>query len=388
LGLKEKWRNSVEISDWAEMNIPGYWADGELGKINGSVWFKKEFIVEKIKDSQAKLILGRIVDADSVFVNGHFVGTTSYQYPPRIYSFNASVLKEGKNEITVRVINNSGRGGFVTDKAYELIVGSETIDLKGNWKYKLGAKMEALPGQTFVRWKPVGLYNAMIAPLKSYPIKGVLWYQGEANTKKPSEYEPLMKTLISNWRLLWKQERMPFLLVQLPNFMEPKIEPAESNWAALRQQQLNTLKVPNTGLAITIGLGEWNDIHPLNKYDVGKRLALQARKLVYGDKNLTASGPLFQSIKQNGNKLILSFSDIGTGLQIKNGNELKEFAIAGADGKFVWAKAIIEGDKIVVWNDEVTNPVKVRYAWADNPVEANLYNKENLPASPFETSFK
>jgi len=388
LGLKEKWRNSVETSDWNEMNIPGYWADGELGKINGSVWFKKDFVLEKVKENQAKLILGRIVDTDSVFVNGHFVGTTSYQYPPRIYSFNANVLKEGKNEITVRIINNSGKGGFVTDKPYELIIGDKTIDLKGNWKYKLGLKMEPLPGQTFVRWKPVGLYNAMIAPLKNYPIKGVLWYQGEANTKKPSEYGPLMEALISNWRVQWKQEKLPFLLVQLPNFMEPKLEPTESNWAALRQQQLNTLKVPNTGLAITIDLGEWNDIHPLNKYDVGKRLALQARKLVYGEKNLTASGPLFQSIKQNGNKLILSFSDIGTGLQIKNGNELKEFAIAGADGKFVWAKAIIEGDKIVVWNDAVANPVKVRYAWADNPVEANLYNKENLPASPFEARFK
>lgn len=388
VGVKNKWANSVDISDWKEMKIPGYWADGELGKTNGSVWFKKDFDLEKVKENQAKLILGRIVDADSVFVNGHFVGTTSYQYPPRIYSFNANVLKEGKNEITIRLINNSGRGGFVTDKPYELIIGDKPIDLKGNWKYKQGSKMEPLPGQTFVRWKPVGLYNAMIAPLKEYPIKGVLWYQGEANTKKPLEYGALMQTLISNWRAQWKQEKLPFLLVQLPNFMEPKTEPAESNWAVLRQQQLNTLKVPNTGLAITIDLGEWNDIHPLDKYDVGKRLSLQAGKLVYGDKNVVASGPIFQSMKQDGNKLILSFSDIGTGLQIKNGNELKEFAIAGIDGKFVWAKAIIEKDKIVVWNDAVLNPVKIRYAWADNPVEANLYNKENLPASPFEAELK
>ena len=388
IGVKNKWANSEDTSDWNEMQIPGYWADGELGKTNGSVWFKKEFILEKVNENQAKLILGRIVDADSVFVNGRFVGTTSYQYPPRIYSFNAAILKEGKNEITVRVINNSGRGGFVTDKPYELIVGDKTIDLKGTWKYKLGSKMEPLPGQTFVRWKPVGLYNAMIAPLKNYPIKGVLWYQGEANTKKSLEYGALMETLIENWRTQWKQEKLPFLLVQLPNFMEPKTESTESSWAALRQQQLNTLKVPNTGLAITIDLGEWNDIHPLDKYDVGKRLSLQARKLVYGEKNLTASGPIFQSMKQNGNKLILSFSDIGTGFMIKKGNDLKEFAISGTDGNFVWAKAIIEGDKILVWNDSVANPVKVRYAWADNPSEANLYNKEDLPASPFEAELK
>lgn len=387
-GLKNNWRNSIEISDWKEMNIPSYWADGELGNVNGSVWFKKEFTLEKIKQNQAKIILGRIVDADSVFVNGNFIGTTSYQYPPRIYSFNTNILKEGKNEITVRIINNSGKGGFVTDKPYELIVGDQTIDLKGNWKYKLGSKMLPLPGQTFVRWKPVGLYNAMIAPLKNYSVKGVLWYQGESNTKNPSEYSALMETLIANWRAQWKQEKLPFLLVQLANYMELKTEPAESNWAALRQQQLNTLKVSNTGLAVTIDLGEWNDIHPLNKFDVGKRLTLQARKLAYGEKNLVASGPLFKSIKKDGNKLILSFSDVGTGLQIKNGSELKEFAIAGNDGKFLWARAIIEGEKIIVWNDTISNPEKVRYAWADNPTEANLYNKENLPASPFEVDIK
>ena len=387
-GLKNKWAAEIDNSDWKTMNVPGYWADGELGNINGSVWFKKEFTLEKIKENQAKIILGRIVDADSVFVNGNFVGTTSYQYPPRIYSFDSNILKEGKNEITVRVISNSGKGGFVFDKPYELIIGDQILDLKGIWKYKLGSKMLPLPAQTFVRLKPVGLYNAMIAPLKNYTIKGVLWYQGESSTKKPSEYLPLMETLIANWRAQWKQEKLPFLFVQLTNYMETKSEPVESNWAALRQQQLNTLKVPNTGMAVIIDAGEWNDIHPLNKYDVGKRLSLQARKLVYGEKNLVASGPLFKSIKKEGNKLILSFSDVGTGLQIKNGNVLKEFAIAGNDGKFVWAKAIIDGDKVIVSNDSILNPEKVRYAWADNPAEANLYNKENLPASPFEADIK
>lgn len=388
LGLKNKWKNSTDISDWKKMNIPGYWAVGELGNLNGSVWFKKEFVLENVKENQAKLILGRIVDADSVFVNGNFVGTTSYQYPPRIYSFNTNILKEGKNEITVRVINNSGRGGFVTDKPYELIIGDKTIDLKGNWNYQLGSKMLPLPGQTFVRWKPVGLYNAMIAPLKNYPLKGVLWYQGESNTKNPSEYLSLMETLIETWRTELQQEKLPFLVVQLTNYMDPKPEPQESNWAALRQQQTNLLRVHNTGLAVTIDLGEWNDIHPLNKYDVGKRLALQARKLVYGEKKIIASGPLFKSVKKEGNKVILHFSEVGTGLQIKNGNELKEFAITGNDGKFVWANAVIEGDKVIVSSDLVPNPVKVRYAWADNPDTANLYNKENLPASPFEAEVK
>ncbi|WP_289665525.1 sialate O-acetylesterase [Flavobacterium panacagri] len=388
LGLKNKWKNTTDVSDWKTMNIPGYWVDGELGNLNGSVWFKKEFTLGKIKESQAKIILGRIIDADSVFVNGNFVGTTSYQYPPRIYSFNSSLLKEGKNEITIRVINNSGRGGFVTDKPYELIIGDKTIDLKGSWNYKLGSKMLPLPGQTFVRWKPVGLYNAMIAPIKNYPLKGVLWYQGEANTKKPLEYTALMETLINTWRTELKQEKLPFLLVQLPNFMDPKTEPTESNWAVLRQQQSKVLEIPNTGMAVAIDLGEWNDIHPLNKSDVGKRLALQARKLVYGEKKLVTSGPIFKSMKQKDEQLVLSFDSLGTGLMNKGGNTLNGFAIAGADGKFVWAKAVIEDDKVMVWNNDIRNPVKVRYAWADNPFNANLYNQENLPASPFEAGLK
>ena len=386
-GLKNNWKNpELDDSTWKQMQVPGYWDNEELGYLHGVVWFRKEFNLSKIDGKTAHIELGRIVDADSVFVNGNFVGTTSYQYPPRKYTFDTKFLKEGKNEIVVRVINNSGKGGFVTDKPYELVVGNQTIDLKGIWKYKLGAKMEALPSQTFIRWKPVGLYNAMIAPLTNYSMKGVLWYQGESSTKNPSEYGDLMETLITTWRAKWNQGDFPFLYVQLANFMNPNPEPTESNWAALRQQQKNTLAVANTGMATIIDIGEWNDIHPLNKYDVGKRLALQAEKVAYGEKNIVASGPLFKSMKKEGSKLILSFSDIGSGLISKDGKPLQEFAVAGKDGKFVWANAKIEGDKVVVWSDAVANPEKVRYAWADNPDKANLFNKENLPASPFEAN--
>ena len=223
---------------------------------------------------------------------------------------------------------------------------------------------------------------------KKLLCQGVLWYQGESSTKRPLEYSALMETLIANWRMQWKQEKLPFILVQLANFMEVKSEPGESNWAVLRQQQKEILKVPNTGMAVTIDLGEWNDIHPLNKYDVGKRLALQARKVAYGEKNIVASGPLFKSMEKKENQLILSFTDIGTGLLSKNGNTLKGFAIAEKDGNFVWANAIIKDDKVIVWSDAVKDPLKVRYAWADNPEEANLYNRENLPASPFESTLK
>lgn len=386
-GLKNNWKNTeLDDSNWKQMNIPGYWANEELGYLHGVVWFRKEFHLSKIDGKTAHIELGRIVDADSVFVNGNFIGTTSYQYPPRKYTFDTKFLKEGKNEIVVRVINNSGKGGFVTDKPYELVIGNQTLDLKGSWKYKLGTKMEALPSQTFIRWKPVGLYNAMIAPLTNYSIKGVLWYQGESSTKNPAEYGDLMETLITTWRAKWNQGDFPFLYVQLANFMNPNPEPTESNWAALRQQQKNTLAIANTGMATIIDIGEWNDIHPLNKYDVGKRLALQAQKVAYGEKNIVAAGPLFESMKKEGSKLILSFSDIGSGLISKDGKPLQEFAIAGKDGKFVWANAKIEGDKVVVWSDNIPNPEAVRYAWADNPDKANLFNKENLPASPFEAS--
>jgi sialate O-acetylesterase len=387
-GLKNAWKKpDLNDADWQEMPIPSYWADYGLGNTNGVVWFRKEIHVPaSMVGKPAKLLFGRIVDADSIFINGAFVGSVTYQYPPRRYEFAPTILKEGKNSIVVRVVNNSGKGGFVLDKPYELIVDNQMLDLKGKWKFKLGAKMDALPSQTFVRWKPMGLYNAMIYPLLNYAIKGVIWYQGEGNTKNPAEYTDLMTSLISDWRKQWKQGDFPFLFVQLVNFMESKPEPSESAWAALRQAQVNTLAVPNTGMAVGIDIGEWNDIHPLNKEDVGKRLALQARKWAYNDKKVVYSSPLFQSMQIKEGKIILNFSHIGKGLVALGGKELKHFAIAGADKKFVWAKAEIKGKQVIVWSEAVPNPVIVRYAWADNPEGANLYNKEGLPASPFEAS--
>ncbi|WEK19892.1 MAG: sialate O-acetylesterase [Candidatus Pedobacter colombiensis] len=388
-GLKNNWKANIDDKDWNEMNIPGYWAKEPLGRANGVVWFKKDIIVPKSMLSKpVKLLLGRIVDADSVFINGEFVGTTSYQYPPRRYIFNTDILKEGKNTITIRLINNAGEGGFVPDKNYQLIANQDTIDLRGKWKYKLGAKMDPAPSQTFIRWKPAGLYNAMIAPLLKYKIKGVVWYQGESNTSNPKEYAALMKALIDNWRIAWNQGDFPFLYVQLPNFMEATKTPMESSWAELREQQRSLTAVPNTAMAVTIDLGEWNDIHPLDKQNVGKRLALQAEHLIYGDNKLIYSGPVFKSMESKGNQLILTFSNIGAGLTTKGNSELKYFAIAGKDKIFVWAKAEIKGDKIVVWSNDVENPKFVRYAWANNPKDANLYNRNGMPASPFEAALK
>ena len=182
----------LNTSDWETMKIPGYWANGKLGAVNGVVWFRKDInIPASMVGKKAMLILGRIVDADYAYINGVFVGTTSYMYPPRRYEIPANLLKEGKNIIVVRVISNIGEGGFVSDKQYAIVSGNDKIDLTGDWKYKLGATMEPLQGQTFVRWKPVGLYNAMISPLLNYKIKGVIWYQGESNATRAKEYNQL-----------------------------------------------------------------------------------------------------------------------------------------------------------------------------------------------------
>ncbi len=385
-GEKPWYDPNCDASDWATMNVPGYWADSNLGNVNGVVWFRKEIDVPtSMTDKPAKLWLGRIVDGDFTYVNGKQVGSVSYQYPPRIYDIPFTMLKEGKNIIVIRIINNSGRGGFVPDKPYQLTAGGQTIDLKGSWQYKLGTTMDPLPPSTFIQWQPLGLYNGMIAPLLNYKIKGVIWYQGESNTGNPLEYQKLFPALIANWRQKWNQGDFPFLYVQLANFMEAKNEPSESNWAQLREAQLKTLSVPNTAMAVITDIGEWNDIHPLNKEDAGKRLALAAQKVAYGDNKVIYSGPIYQSMKIEGNKIIITFTNIGSGLIAKGGDELKYFAIAGADKKFVWAKAKIEKNKIIVWNDQVTNPVAARYAWADNPEGANLYNKDGLPASSFRT---
>jgi sialate O-acetylesterase len=375
---------AYNASEWATMDVPGYWADHELGPVNGVVWFKKEIDVPaSMTGNPAKLWLGRIVDADTTYVNGEVVGTVSYKYPPRIYDIPSNLLKAGLNNITIRIISNSDRGGFFPDKPYKLSTKEQTIDLKGPWQYRLGAVMEPLPGKTFIQWKPLGLYNAMIAPLLNYKIKGVIWYQGESNTVRPYEYHKLFSALIADWRAKWNQGDFPFLYVQLANFMEAQDIPCESDWAELREAQLRTLSVPNTAMAVTIDIGEWNDIHPLNKEDVGKRLALAAKKLAYGDEEVVYSGPIYKSMKKDGNKVILSFTNTGSGLITKGGDELKHFAIAGTDREFVWAKAKIEGRKVIVWNDDIPTPVAVRYGWADNPEGANLYNKEGLPASPF-----
>lgn len=361
------------------------WGKNGTRPANGVFWFRKEIeIPSEYANQPAKLYMGRIVDADSVYVNGVFTGTTGYQYPPRNYAIPVQVLKAGKNIIAVRLVSQSEFPEFVPDKPYKIVFHDREINLEGQWKYNTGALMPPVSGEgiTF-QYKPAGLYNAMIAPLKNHALKGVLWYQGESNTGRPDEYYDLMTALIGNWRKLWNND-LPFLLVQLANFMKPALFQQQSAWAELRDVQRKLSQtVPNTALAVTIDIGEWNDIHPLNKKDVGKRLALQARKIVYGEP-IVSEGPVYQSHVIEGNKIRLTFQPETADFMPVD--ELKGFAVAGPDGVFKPAKAQIDGNRITVWSDAVAHPMKVRYAWANNPEGANLYNKAGLPASPFQTT--
>jgi sialate O-acetylesterase len=378
--------NSTNTNDWQESKVPGLWNGTPLDKVSGVVWYKKEIEVsKKIASSDAVLKLGTMMGADSTYVNGKFVGFIKDQWSARKYQIPVNTFQEGKNTITIRLVKKRGNGGFVEGSQYELSSKEETINLIGTWQYKIGAKLDALPNAVNLRWKPTALHNSMIQPLKNFAVKGTLWYQGEGNAGKPKEYAQLLPALIGELRTVFNQPNMAFLYVQLPNYMAIKGLPSESNWALLRESQLKTLSVPNTGMATTIDIGEWNDIHPHKKKEVGTRLALVAQNLVYGDSKVICYGPKYESMQIMKDKIILSFSTFGSTMQFKGEGTHTNFAIAGDDQKFVWAEAIIENGKIIVSSKEVPKPVAVRYAWADNPEGEKLYNSESLPASPFRT---
>ncbi len=383
-----KWFHpSYQPVHWRPINIPGYWEDQGIKDLDGVVWYRREIEVPaSMTNEPARVFLGRIVDADALYINGQMVGTTGYMYPQRRYNVPAGVLKPGKNLFVIRVTNNAGKGGFIPDKPYQLIAG-DTIDLKGTWHYKVGQVKPITPAPVFLSPpnQPAGLYNAMIAPMLNYNIRGIAWYQGETNSGNPQLYAKLVPAFLENWRSKFNQGALPFLNVQLPNFMDVQYSPVESRWAETREVQADVLSLPNTALAVTIDLGEWNDIHPDRKKEVGERLALGAQRLVYGDTITITSGPVFKSAAIDGNRIVVSFTNTGKGLTTMDGQELSEFAIAGKDKKFVWAKATIEGDKVVVTSDAVTSPMYVRYAWADNPFNPNLTNSARIPASPFRT---
>ncbi|SEI91547.1 sialate O-acetylesterase [Dyadobacter koreensis] len=394
VGKAEHWE-SIEYKPkgWRNINIPGYWEDQGLKDLDGVVWYRREFEVPADwTGKSARLFMGRIVDADEMYVNGQKIGQVTYQYPPRRYEIPQGLLKAGKNSFVIRVTNQTGKGGFVPDKPYFMTVGNEQIDLKGTWSYKVGQVYQRISRSGFSRLpfaaqnQPAALYNAMVAPLLNMKFKGFIWYQGESNVGNPGAYATLLPALINDWRRLWADENLPFLVVQLPNFQDIDYSPVESNMALLREAQNKALLLDNTAVTVTLDLGEWNDIHPLNKKDIGKRLALAARNLAYKENKVIYSGPKLTSHNIRDGKIILTFDNVADGIRSKDGEDLRWFAVADYDKKFVWATAKIVGkDQIELSSKVVKVPKYVRYAWQDNPEEINFYNSENLPASPFRT---
>ena len=393
-GEKEYWYKpeiAVRQKGWAKMYVPKLWED-ELGEINGNVWFRTTVTLpESASGQQALLSLPAVDDADVTYLNGQQIGTTNGYNRPRRYAIPEGVLRAGENLIAIRVFDRVAAGGIWGDAAeLYLEVGGKRYGLAGEWEYKPSATT-AMYGVTMDATHPNNfaalLYNGMIHPLTSYGIRGVIWYQGENNAPRARSYRQLFPNLIRDWRTKWGYE-VPFLWVQLAGYMAIEDQPAESSWAELREAQNNALILPATGQAVITDIGDANDIHPRNKRDVGYRLCRSALKVAYGRK-IVASGPTYRSMEHDGNRIILTFGTTDGGLRPADDNRygyLRGFTIAGADRKFVRAKAwVLDKNRIAVFSDEVPEPVAVRYGWADNPYDNDLTNCSGLPASPFRT---
>ena len=384
------WKNpNLDVSDWDKMNLPTFWEKAGHEKLDGAVWFRKEVnIPASMVGKELTLQLGPINDRDITWFNGVEVGRTSGASKPRIYKIPVSLVKSGKNVIVVRVFDIGANGG-IWGKPEQVQIKdnfNNNISLAGFWSYNIGLDLKTMPPQPVSPQdinRPTVLHNAMISPLIPFGIRGAIWYQGESNANRAFQYRTLFPAVIKDWRALWNQGDFPFLFVQLANFQKVETKPKEDTWAELREAQLLTLSLPNTGMAVCIDIGDAEDIHPKNKQEVGRRLALNALNLVYGQ-DVVYSGPMYKSMQVEGDKIRLSFDLFDGGLTTKEGDKLTGFSIAGSDKKFHWADAEIDGKTILVSCKDVPVPVAVRYAWASNPI-CNLYNGAGLPASPFRT---
>ncbi|MBC7889316.1 MAG: hypothetical protein H7Z13_15675 [Ferruginibacter sp.] len=383
-----RWKTtSFDDRPWPKMMVPGLWEQQALGDFDGVVWLRKTVNIAAGDAGKAAVLeLAMIDDADECYVNGIKVGITRGYNVKRKYSIPSNLLKEGKNVIAIRVEDNGGGGGVYGEAAgVKLLIGSITLSLEGEWLFQVESVSTGSAG-VGPNSSPTLLYNGMIHPLIPFAIKGATWYQGESNAGRAYQYRKAFPLMITDWRKKWKQGDFPFYFVQLATFNASNGDSRKgSSWAELREAQTLTLALPNTGMAVTTDIGNPTDIHPKNKEDVGKRLAAIALNKTYGKGNVY-SGPVYQSFKVEGNKIILSFTNIGGGLSAKNIlDSLNGFEIAGADQQFFTAKAYIDGDKVVVYHDQVVNPVAVRFGWADNAGKDNLFNKEGFPAGPFRT---
>jgi len=381
-------RPEADDADWATMTLPTLWEQAGLDGLDGVVWFRRTVdLPAGWAAEDLTLYLGAIDDADSTWVNGVLVGHTNSYNTERVYTVPASALRPGRNVISVRVVDTGGGGGIYGEAAQLRLARASgaSRSLAGPWRYRVGVRVDDLQPPLRLQDYPTALYNGMIAPLIPYAIQGAIWYQGESNADRAYQYRDLFPAMIRDWRQHWGQGDFPFYFVQLANFMAPQTDPNEASaWAELREAQLMTLALPNTGMAVTIDIGEADDIHPRNKQDVGYRLAQWALAETYGRADVVPSGPLYRSMTKENGAIRLAFDHVGGGLTTPDGAPLRGFAVAGADRRFVWADARIDGNTVVVSSRAVADPVAVRYGWANNPA-VNLYNAEGLPASPFRT---
>lgn len=380
----------LNTAGWGRIQAPNLWENEGYDRFDGIAWYRKEVVLQEADlKGEVSLGLAKIDDSDITWVNGQEIGRTLQAYNKlRVYPVPTGLLRPGRNVITVRVEDTGGGGGIYGEaENLYLATAEKRIPLAGGWDFKPSALLE--PNQSMaINQTHTLLYNQMVHPLLSFPIKGALWYQGESNTGDADIYADQFKRMIRHWRAAWRQGDFPFLFVQLANFMAATDQPGESAWAELRAAQSETLALPNTAQVVIIDIGEAADIHPRNKQDVGLRLSLAARAIAYGE-DIPYSGPVYASHRVTEGKVYIRFEHLGGGLVARDRfGYLKEFAVAGSDGQFHWAKAWIEGDEVVVWSEQVPDPVRLRYAWGDNPAEANLYNEAGLPVSPFEIAIK
>jgi len=394
--------SDFDDSKWKTMELPVGWESTEVGNFDGVIWFRKTVDIPKSWNGDLILELGPIDDMDDSYFNGQKIGATDHEgfwNANRKYTIPAQFVHPGKNLIAVRVIDNQGGGGIYGKpellKIYPVELPQKAISLAGSWKYLPVAEYRNSKLYLFDPLKddfnarpvlpvqigagaPSCLFNAMIAPIIPYSLKGFIWYQGESNTGNPSQYTEIFPLLIQDWREEWNQPEAPFYFVQIAPFDYGSITQSEK----LREAQFKTLSVPYTGMAVTLDIGNPKNVHPADKTDVGDRLAFWALAKNYG-KNIPFSGPQYKSVEVNGNKLILSFDYAESGLVLKEGTA-DNFLIAGSDSIFMPATVQIVGQTLEVSNPKVKNPVAVRYAWT-NTAQGSLFNNDGLPASSFRT---
>ena len=379
---------ALDDVDWARVQVPAIWESQGFAGMDGSAWYRLQFELTATEAAAGvELGLGQIDDSDTAWVNGHKVGGIRNGWNvPRVYAVPASALRAGSNVIAVRVQDDGGGGGIAgaPDEVYLQLANGQRRSLAGEWRFRTEQVRVSLADDK--NQVDTLLYNAMIHPLQTYPLTGVIWYQGESNAyvEGARRYRQQFAAMIEGWRAHWNAPDLPFLWVQLASFHTGQDQGDLSPWALLRESQTATLALAATGQVVTTDIGDSGDIHPRNKRDVGKRLALQARRVAYGE-DVVASGPVFESARFAQGKAILDFDALGSSLAARKGEPLGGFRLAGKDRVFHPAVATIQGDKVVVRSEAVPAPVAVRYGWSDDPKDAGLVNAEGLPASPFRS---